>query len=342
VTTEPPDPTTPPDPGTPPPATTGPGAAWQWPAPVERRGLGVGGLVAGGFRLYRRGWEALLAIAVLQTAIQLAILIPTFFVAFQSIQRLVQVIESIDPTLYRTDRVAYQAQLEQMLREALAPLRDATIGIGLLGAVGLVVAVIAWELYTAVGLDVAAGNEGSVVDAWRTIVRRAESFILPAVLLAAGWTLLTLPLNYAQTSLVNASDPLASGRASAGLSALGFVVSIAALYLAVLWSLAIPAMVAEGIGLRASLRRSRELTRGIRLRIGGALIVMWLVTFLLFLLVFLPTVVVGLGSGSLVAGIVTGGLGFIFIVLLIVPWLPSILVVAYLDRVSWPDTPPVG
>ena len=355
MTSEPPDSTNPPDPATPPPGPTTPppgpatpppglapppsagvdrGPGWQWPTPIERRGLGVGGLVSGGLRLYRRGWEALLAIAVLQTAIQIAILIPTFILGVQSVQRLFEIIDTVDPSLYRTNPTAYQVQLQGMLTEAMAPLRGATLGLGLLGAVGLVIAVIAWELYTCVGLDVAAGKEGTVVDAWRTIVGRAESFILPAVLLAAGYTLVTLPLSYAQATFVSPQDPLASGRAGAALSVLGLVITIAAFYLAVRWSLAIPAMAAEGIGLRASLGRSSELTRGIRLRIAGALIVLWLLTLLLFILVFLPTLIVGFGSGSLVAGTVLGGLGFIVVAVIVLPWLPSILVVAYLDRVG--------
>jgi Membrane domain of glycerophosphoryl diester phosphodiesterase len=310
------------------------GPGWQWPTPTERRGLGVGGLVSGGLRLYRRGWDALLAIAVLQTAIQIAVLIPTFILGVQSAQRLFAIIDSIDPSLYRTDPTAYQVQLQAMINEAMTPLRGATLGLGLIGAVGLVVAVIAWELYTCVGLDVAAGTEGTVVDAWRTIVRRPDSFIFPAVLLAAGYTLVTLPLSYAQATFVTTEDPMASGRAGAGLGALGLLITIAAIYLGVRWSLAIPAMAAEGIGLRASLGRSSELTRGIRLRITGALIVMWLLTLLLFILVFLPTVAVGLGTGSLVAATVVGGLGFIVVAVIVLPWLPSILVVAYLDRTA--------
>src|SRR5207249_4410596 len=89
---------------------------------------------------------------------------------------------------------------------------------------GLVIAVIAWELYTCVGLDVAAGKEGTVVDAWRTIVGRAESFILPAVLLAAGYTLVTLPLNYAQPPFVSPQDPPASGRGGSGFRVVAVIV----------------------------------------------------------------------------------------------------------------------
>ena len=56
------------------------------------------------------------------------------------------------------------------------------------------------------------------------------------------------------------------------------VVFIVAIYLAVRWAVAYPAMVVEGIDLRAALRRSSELTHGRRLKVALTLFVVAILT----------------------------------------------------------------
>jgi hypothetical protein len=70
-----------------------------------------------------------------------------------------------------------------------------------------------------------------------------------------------------------------------------FLLAIPGLILAVMWSVAAPAMVSENLGVFASLGRSRALTKGSRWRIFGLLAVA-------FVLTFLPLALVPLLSGT--------------------------------------------
>ena len=117
------------------------------------------------------------------------------------------------------------------------------------------------------------------------------------------------------------------------MTGLGFAVAILVIYLAVRWSLAIPAMLAEGIGLRAGLRRSSELTQGMRLRILFAILAVDLIFALVLLAGFVIALVIGVGTTSIAVGVAMGVVLFLGLQVAVAPIAPAITVVAYRDRV---------
>jgi hypothetical protein len=114
---------------------------------------------------------------------------------------------------------------------------------------------------------------------------------------------------------------------------LGFAVIVAILVLAVRWALYIPTVLVEALGVGSGLERAALLTRGVRVRLGIAMVGV----ILLFAIVVGMTAVVagfavGLAAGSVAAGfagyVVVGVAGNI----LAAPMVPAILALAYRER----------
>lgn len=135
-----------------------------------------------------------------------------------------------------------------------------------------------------------------------------------------GYGLVTLLCSaLAQSALVRASSAFLEGRSasigeslSVGLSKvlpvigvsilmslglmIGFILLfIPAIILALMWIVAIPALVEEDSGVIAAFGRSRYLTKGSRWQILALMIVMLVIIWLVALLAFIPGAILGLG-----------------------------------------------
>jgi hypothetical protein len=127
-------------------------------------------------------------------------------------------------------------------------------------------------LTAAVALLFAYGGETRTPDAVvGSVLRRWPALVLPIVLLGVVSVGLSI-WSYAATAdmldaPISAGNPSSFGP-SVALSLLTPVVLAGAVYLAVRWAVAVPALIVEGIGLRAALARSSALTARRRLYVA--------------------------------------------------------------------------
>jgi hypothetical protein len=172
----------------------------------------------------------------------------------------------------------------------------------------------------------------STGEALRAVLRRWPSILLPVAVLGAGYALVAA-LSAGFAGSLDVSDPvtrlprpewLAFSIALALASPLILGVAV---YLAVRWAVAVPAIVVEGLGLRAGLARSTTLTRRRMIRVLLALLaIVVIITILGWLLAAVPLVVAVViliaGAGPL---LVIPGILYVAGRILIAP-LPAILV----------------
>jgi hypothetical protein len=185
------------------------------------------------------------------------------------------------------------------------------------------------------------GDDRTIGGALGSVVRRAPAIVVPALVLgfgAAVWVGLQVLWVGALSDLSpSAPGALANFGRMFGLIILAdlgvVVVFIAAIYFAVRWAVAYPALVVEGLGLRAALRRSSELTRGRRLKVALTLFVVAVVTSLvagltLSVAVALTGTVLDVSS---VAGLLVSSVPAIAVSVLLAPFVPLTLVLIYRD-----------
>jgi hypothetical protein len=328
-------------PGSVPPGPVPPGPVWQWAPPEEPRGPTVGGLIRGAIQLYRQAFSSLFGLALIQEAIQILLLIPTLVIFAHAVSAMMDVLNRTTfPRGGSPSAVAaYQAQLQEQLQLAFAPDRGLAVLSALASGLGTPVALVFLALFTSVLLATSDGRSDSPSAAVRAVFARPASFVLPGVILGMCLVLLGLPYGFNQSAFSGAGQTAEGVRLGLLLTALGFVVAIAVIYLAIRWSLAIPAMLAERIGLRAGLRRSSELTQGMRLRIFFAILVVDLVFAVVGFIGLLIALVIGVGARSIAVGVATGVVLFLGLQVAVAPIAPAITVVAYRDRVpAQPET----
>jgi hypothetical protein len=119
------------------------------------------------------------------------------------------------------------------------------------------------------------------------------------------------------------------------LSILAIVVFVFVVVLAVRWSLYIPVVIAESLGVGRGLDRAARLSRGIRIRLGLAMIGLLLMhTLSVGGVALVVGVSVGISAGSVGAGIAAYLVASLLGNLLWAPMLPGMLAVAYHTRVG--------
>lgn len=163
-----------------------------------------------------------------------------------------------------------------------------------------------------VGLNGAAGLSWALLPIW--LVMLVASALLQASLVRA--TILHLdgqPVSFGAVTAVGFSmlPRLIGLSIIVGLgSALGMLLLIVpGVILYLMWSVAIPVAVQEGLGIGDSLRRSRELTAGVRWRIFGLYLVLGIG---LIVLMMLAGAVLGAIFGPGAAGVITNLLSLLF------------------------------
>ncbi len=318
-----------------PPAAAPPGPVWQWTLPEEPRGPTVGGLVRGAFRLYRQAFSSLFGLALIQQAVQLVLWIPIFVILSRGFMKMIDLLEHT--TFPRgqsySETLAFQERFQAQMQAAFTP----EPGLGALNALtsGLAVpmGLVFFALFTAVGLASRDGRSDSVSAAVRVVSARLTTFLVPGVILGLCVVILSLPYGFNQTAFSGTGRTPEGARLGLLLFGVSILITIVVVYFVIRWSLAIPALLAEGIGLRAGLRRSSELTQGIRLRLFGAILVAGLIFLVFEFIGLIVALVMGLGTGSIAVGVATGAVLLLALIVALAPFFPALTVVAYRDRV---------
>ena len=87
----------------------------------------------------------------------------------------------------------------------------------------------------------------------RTVFTRGDGLVAPAIVLGMVWAVIGTPLALSESDIALRAGGPSAGSALSSL--LGLCVTVVAIYLGVRWSLAIPAIIEENLGLRAGLAR---------------------------------------------------------------------------------------
>jgi hypothetical protein len=168
------------------------------------------------------------------------------------------------------------------------------------------VALVGFSAVTAGTLAIVDGRRPSVGGAYRAVAARAGALIVPALLLGVCWALVGTLLTLNQGTIPSSdTDSLRARTAlSAVLGLVGLILTVAVVVLAVRWSLAIPAILAEDLTLRRGLSRSAELTSGIRVRIFAIFVVIAIVVgFVVSAFAFVTAFIVGIATISFAGGV---------------------------------------
>ncbi len=162
----------------------------------------------------------------------------------------------------------------------------------------------------AVAALLAADRDGrSATAAARSVLRRWAVLVLPIAVLAILAAALSV---WSATATANMLDEPIVGTYPRwfgpyiALSLLVPVILVGAVYLAVRWAVAIPALVVEGIGLRAALARSSALTARRRLHVALCVLTVGAIWSILSWIAVVPfylatTALLGFGGGPLLA-----------------------------------------
>jgi hypothetical protein len=279
----------------------------SWTPPPDERSITVGGVIGEAWGTYKRAFGPLLVIGAVLGLLAILLSLPTEVYTLRTYEAMFRLVfDAVDSGANNNgvfDPILLQTQLEAILTMptstavTFAVAAGAAAGVGLLGACVL----------TAAALTARAGRIVSPTAAVMAVLARGSALVVPAVLLGAGTAVVTLAVQL-NSQNIQQSDFASAGESTTAQDVLAFAaigVSLGIFYLSVRWSLAIAAILTEGIGLRAGLRRSSQLTRGHRLRLAAIVIV---VALLQGLTVTIPAVViafvVGLGVGAVSPGIV--------------------------------------
>ena len=273
-----------------------------WTPPDERRAISVSGVLGDAWQTYRRAFGPLVFIGAVLGLLVVLLGLPNEVYLVRMVDSMFHLFMDAGSSNGIYDPILLQSQLEAITRMpsglavVIAVAGGASVGLSLLGTCVL----------TAAAMTARAGRRVSPPVAVAAVLSHGSALILPAVILALGSIAVTLPIELASQDIRDAQLSASSGGISSSgwLTIASIVVACAAFYLSVRWCLAIPAILAERIGLRAGLGRSSRLTHGHRLRLGLAFVV---VGFLQAVTVGLPSIVVGfvlaVSAGSAAAGI---------------------------------------
>jgi len=326
-----------------PPAPPGavPGSSWSQP---EADPFGPGQLIRRGWRLYRSAARRFLLISAITGSLQTLLALPTLASAALLAQGMFDVMADYlgqvvaNPEAYRyADQQALQAELESRLQAVLVPGSDlaalTALGAGLGGAIGL----IGTAALTATALSVAAGRPIPAAFAFRLVAARA-GLVKPIVALGIGWMAVSWLSVAVQTSpeveaWVGAAGSPRSILIGSLLSALAVVMVVGIVVFAVRWALYVPAVLVEALGVGPGLARATAVTRGIRIRLGLAMAGILLVELLV---ISIAATVSGFAVGLSVQSFAVGFAVYLAVELVgnvvLAPWLPAMLAVAYRQR----------
>ena len=322
-----------PDPGPTTPDSQPPVGASGWARytpPDDARSISVGGVIGEAWRTYRRAFGPLLLIGLVLGLLLILLSLPSDVYTLRMLDSMLRLIFTTDfnnTGIY--DPVLLRSQLDAIVTMPTS----SVITFAVAGGASVAVSILGGCVLTAAAMTARAGRTVSPSRALAEVLRHGSALVLPSILIAFGSIAITIPLTLNAQSIQSA-EIAAAARGGTGtqnwLTFAGILLSVAIFYLSVRWAVAVPAILAEDIGLRAGLRRSSQLTRGYRLRLAGAFLI---VSLLEVLTVALPSVVIGLVVGftasSAWAGVVAFALAAVIGSALFAPIGAAIAAVAY-------------
>jgi hypothetical protein len=300
----------------------------MWAAPDETPGLGTSDMLRGAWHLYGSAAGRLLTVAVIPESFRAILTLPSLLVAVLGFRAMALIFS--DMSRFRTNPEAFQAEIQAATR--MSP--ELAVVVGLCGGLTFFVIAIGWSALTAAALEVAAGRTFTVEAIFQAVAARRTGILVPAVAVGVVWAVLGLASGLFQPTATGVMSPSQTALLSL-FGVLLFVLTIAGFALAVYWSLGLPAILAEQLGLRDGLARGARLTKGIRIRLGLAIFAASLLAAITVAVVaVLIAVVGGLAAGSIDVGI--GGYLLVSLVgaFLWAPFIPCLLAVAYRDRIA--------
>jgi hypothetical protein len=305
------------------PATPGPIVGWE--VPSEPKGLGVRESIGAGWRVLRSHMGTLTATAALPEILRNLMIVPSILIVARGWDAMIEFFRGFD---FRNYDPNDQLAMQQRLQHAFQPPADLAILSGVASGVSITLGLISLSLVTAATLGAIDGRRPSVAGSYRAVRARAGSLIVPAVILGIIWLLVSVPATLSQ-GLMMASDPAAlrtQAAVAAVVGLLSLVVTVAAVVLAVRWSLVIPAILAEGLTFRRGLSRSAELTAGIRVRIFVILLVLGImIAIVLGLAALILAIIVGVATVSLTGGVAGYLVATTIGGIISVPWVAGVL-----------------
>lgn len=305
-----------------------------WDRPRTTPGFGILELIRGGWATYRAASGSLLRIAVLPEIVRGILLTPVAFLTAAMIEAMVRIFGEFDVDRYLADPVAYQSTLQAGIEAATRPPANLAFLTGVVSGAALTLTLLSMGLLTAAALVVLDGRRPSVIGSMRAVAACADGLVAPAIVLGMCWAVIATPLELSQSDVAFKASG-GSTTTDGPLALLSLVITVAAFVLAVRWSLAIPAMLAEGLGLRAALARSAALTAGIRMPIAVALIVASVAIGIAVGVTGLVGALVGFGLGGTIQAGVVGYLVVVTVVgLFFAPIMPAMLARAYRLRIA--------
>ncbi len=309
----------------------GPGPIVGWVAPTEPEGLGIGEIRREGWRLTRDHLGAFAGITLVPVVLLDLMVVPIWLSAGRSIEGMVTFWTTIDMARYRNDPEALQRDLRAVMQPSTDLAVLGTVGTGL----AFIVMMLGVAALSAAALEASAGRRPSIGAAFSAIGEHLSALVLPALLLGIGYILVLTPLTLNQAGFTSVGFTPGGAALSAGLSFLVLILEVAAVYLAVRWSVYFQAVVGEGLGFRASLARSSALTAGVRIKIGLILIVWTIVIGIVVGLVgLLVGLVVGVATGSMIVGLVAYSVALSICGLVYLPFYVAMLTVIYRRRIE--------
>ncbi|MEA2607791.1 MAG: hypothetical protein QOJ75_34 [Chloroflexota bacterium] len=341
---------------TPPPGDDAPPRSyWTLPSEAGKDALGVRQLIKRGWRLYRSAPRRFLLVALVPELIRDLLALPSTLIAGLMMQGMFTVMGDFfrrlatDPRSYQSDDSrAFQAELQAQIRAAIQPHSDLAALASVSSGIGVAVILIGGSALVAAALTAAGDRPISVATAFRIVAGR-RGLVQAILALGVSWSAVSLLLYGLEGSTdfqawAGAPGSPRSVLLGGLLAVVGVVATIGVIVLALRWALLIPALIVESLGLGRGLARSAQLTRGIRIRLGLAMLgIVLLQSLSVGLVAWIVGLAVGLAASSLMAGFAAGAIVTFVGSLLWSPVLPAMLTVAYLERTHNPDpAPPLG
>ena len=284
--------------------------------------------MSGAWGLYRSAGRRLLVVAALPALVQALLALPSIAIGLGAMEGMLRLFG--DFSRVGRDAAAFQAEMQAAIR----PATDLLVISGVAGGLSIAVSIFGWGAITAAAVAASEGRPVTIASAFRAVFARRSGIVIPALLVGLGWGLLTV----VQAAVTPTGPILPTPAQTALYSIFGLVVgvlTIALFMLAIVWSLALPAILVEDLGLRRGLARGAALTRGIRIRLGLAFIA---VAILQGLTVGIIGGIAAIAGGLIAASLEVGVVIYLVITLIgalfWLPFLPSMLVIAYRDRID--------
>ncbi|MFJ8195288.1 glycerophosphoryl diester phosphodiesterase membrane domain-containing protein [Streptomyces sp. NPDC096152] len=280
------------------------GGGWGGPPPAAKPGviplrpLGVGEILDGAVSTMRTYWRTVLGISLVVAVVtEILVILLQRFALDQSAGT--QVLNDPNATPH----------------ELLGAMRDTMLGSGLLFVVSMIGTVLATALLTTVTSRAVLGKPVTAGEAWRDArpqVPRLFGLILLLLLIGAT----VIGVGALPGILVAVAGSPAAGFGLAVLGSLG--AAVVALWLAVRFALASPALMLEKQGIVKAMSRSAKLVRGSWWRVCGIQSLAVLIASIISAIVVIPfTLIASAFGGDGVGGLLNGTVEFGWTYLLI-------------------------